>query len=401
MPTHGQIIYGQEFNAARVILSPLIAKTEQILRNIEALGGQKEPPLFLCPHCEVCEFRAPCHAKAVEADNLSLLQGMRRGHIEAQNKRGIFTVHQFSYTFRPRRPPKRAKHPAKPRHFALQAQALRENRVFIHGTPDLPRTEPSVYFDIEGVPGGGFHYLIGMLIVSGDTERYQCFWADDRSQQLDMFTQFAQAVAALPGVSLFHYGSYDAKAIRALRCGMGSIQRSVIDQVLGACCNVLSVIHPHCYFPLCSNRLREVARFLGYEFTGPIHSSVNSIVFRESWEETGDPALKEALITYNRQDCEALRTLCAFLRQSVGLAAARDRVPGREAEVIPTDALRRPGEGNRPVFQKPEFVYPEFELVNKCAYFDYQRDRVFARTGRRPHRKVEDSVCRIPCDGPR
>ncbi len=384
MPTHGQIIYGQEFNTAKVILSPLIAKAEQILHNIETLSGQKELPLFLCPHCEVCEFRAQCHARAVEEGNLSLLQGMRRGHIEEQNKKGIFTVHQFSYTFRPRRTPKRAKHPAKPRHFALQAQALRENRVYIHGTPDLPRTEPSIYFDIEGIPGHGFHYLIGMLIVREESERYQCFWADDKAKQVSVFTQFCEAVASMPGAALFHYGSYDVKALREMTDHMGSAQRSPMEQIVESCHNVLSVLHPHCYFPIYSNRLREVARFLGYEFTSPIRSSIESIVVRERWEEMGDSALKAALIAYNREDCEALRTICSFIRQSAALAAAHEKVPGRNEEVIRTDALRRVGDGDRPVFRKAEFAYPEFELVNKCAYFDYQRDRVFARTRTRP-----------------
>jgi predicted RecB family nuclease len=392
-PTHGQIICGSEFMTVRVPLSPFIAKAEQILQRIEALREQ-ELPLILCPHCDVCEFSAECHTRAVEEDNLSLLQGMRRGHIAEQNKKGIFTLRQFSYTFRPRRPPKRARHPATPRHFALQAQALRENRVYIHGTPELPSTDPAVYVDIEGIPGRAFYYLIGMLIVRGDTEQYQGFWADDRGHQVDMLTQFADAVGALPGAPLFHYGSYDVKAIEALRDGMGNTQRSTIDPVLAACCNVLSLVHPHCYFPLYSNRLREVARFLGYEFTGPIRSSVDSIIFRERWEATGDPALKEALIAYNRQDCEALRTLCAFLRQSVGLAAAHGKVPGREEGIVPTDTLRRPGEGNRPTFRKAEFAYPEFELVNKCAYFDYQRDHVVARTEKRPLRPAKPKRAR-------
>ncbi len=384
MPTHGQIICGREFNTAKVTLSPFIAKAEQILRHIKALGDQIELPLFLCPHCEVCEFSAQCHARAVEEDNLSLLQGMRRGHIEEQNKKGIFTIHQFSYTFRPRRIPKRAKHPAKPRHFALQAQALRENRVYIHGTPDLPSDKPSIYVDIEGLPGRSFYYLIGMLIVSKDTERYQCFWADDKDQQVSLFTQFCEAVAAIPGAALFHYGSYDVKALREMRDHMGSAHRSLMDHVVESCHNVLSVLHPHCYFPVYSNRLREVARFLGYEFTGQIRSSLGSIVVRERWEETGDSTLKEAVITYNREDCEALRTVCSFIRQSAVLAAAHEKVPGRDEEVLRTDALRRAGEGNRPVFRKAEFACPEFELVNKCAYFDYQRDRVFARTRHRP-----------------
>jgi hypothetical protein len=53
---------------------------------------------------------------------------------------------------------------------------------------------------------------------------------------------------------------------------------------------------------------------------------------------------------------------------------------------VSTDSLRKVGDGNRPIFRKAEFLYPEFETVNKCAYFDYQRDRVFVRTRRLPRR---------------
>jgi hypothetical protein len=145
------------------------------------------------------------------------------------------------------------------------------------------------------------------------------------------------------------------------------------------------VIHQHCYFPTYSNRLKDVAGFLGYRFDNPINSGRRSVIFRERWEErTADESLKEALITYNRQDCEALKTICSFVSRSAALMSDRNSVPGSNQEVISTDSLRKVGEGNRPIFRKAEFSCPEFDVVNKCAYFDYQRDRVFARTRRVP-----------------
>ena len=393
VPTHGQIIYGEEFNIMKVSLSTFIAKVEQMVHDIEDLAAQKEQPLFLCSHCDVCEFRTKCHSRAVEEDNMSLLVGMRRGHIEEQNKKGIFTLYQFSHTFRPRRTPKRAKNPAKPRHFALQALALRENKVYIHGTPALPSAEPSIYFDIEGIPGRRFYYLIGMLVVSDKNETCHFFWADKKSEQESVFIQFCESVAAFPGAALFHYGNYEVKALREMKDRIGSEHRSLVDGIVNSCHNVLSILHPHCYFPVYSNRLKDVACFLGYEFKSQIQSGLGSIVFRERWEKTADDALKDALIAYNREDCEALRTICRFISKSTALASAHENVPGRNMEVIPSEALRRVGEGNRPVFRKAEFACPEFDLVNKCAYFDYQRDRVFARTRQRP-KKVRSQ--RVP-----
>src|SRR5262249_41081222 len=117
----------------------------------------------------------------------------------------------------------------------------------------------------------------------------------------------------------------------------------------------------------------------------PINSGLRSVIFRERWESTADESLKEALIKYNRQDCEALKTICSFVSRSAALVSGPNGVPGRN-EVISTDSLRSVGEGKRPIFGKAEFSCPEFEVVNKCAYFDYQRDRVFARTRRAPRR---------------
>jgi len=132
--------------------------------------------------------------------------------------------------------------------------------------------------------------------------------------------------------------------------------------------------------------LKDVAGFLGYQFDNQINSGLMSVVFRERWELTTDDSLKASLIRYNRQDCEALKTICSFIIRSTALSTERRAVSGGTEEVVSTDSLCKVGDGNRPIFRKAEFVYPEFELVNKCAYFDYQRDRVFARTRQLPSR---------------
>jgi len=145
----------------------------------------------------------------------------------------------------------------------------------------------------------------------------------------------------------------------------------------------LPVVHSHIYFPLHSIRLREVAGFLGSSLKSGIPSGLESVVFRERWRISGEEELKNELIAYNREDCEAVRAVCNFIRESVALATAKDCVPGRDERIALTDYLRKTGDGNRPVFKKAEFVLPGFERVNRCAYFDYQRDKVYARVKRR------------------
>ena len=151
---------------------------------------------------------------------------------------------------------------------------------------------------------------------------------------------------------------------------------------MNACFNILPILYHHYYFPTYSNRLKDVATSLGYQFDNNVRSGVGSIVFRERWEETGDHVLKDAVIAYNRQDCEALKTICEFVRKSIISVSDGDKICGGNAEVVSAEALRKEREGNRPVFKRSEFVYPEFALVNKCAYFDYQRDLVLRGRGR-------------------
>jgi len=383
----GQIIYGQDFSQIQIPLSTFVAKTERMISRINELAIQQEPALFLCPHCEICEFESRCQTRAVAEDNLSLIQGIGRQTIEEQARKGIFTLHQYSHTFRSRRLPKRVRNPSKPRYFALQARALQENKIYIHGHPMLPGAETSIYFDMEGIPSRrSYYYLLGMLVVTESRELYQYFWANDRSDQPGIFAKFCEAVATYPNANLFHFGAYEARALKEMREYVGDRYGSVVDRILGSCHNVLPALHHHCYFPTYSNRLKDIAGFLGYQFDNRVRSGIGSIVFRERWEETPNQALKAALIAYNKQDCEALKTVCEFVRKSTALAAAREHVAEREAEVVSAESLRKVGEGTRPIYRKAEFIYPEFELANKCAYFDYQRDRVFARTQRLPVR---------------
>src|SRR6516225_8483795 len=167
----GKIIHGDKSATLEVKTGALASEVRKRTEKISALLSSKSPPdLVLNRHCPECEFQTQCRQRAIEADDLSLLSGMTEKERASHRSKGIFTVMQLSYTFRPRKTPKRAKNPAKPRYMALQALAIRENTVYVHGHPELPDSRTQVYLDIEGLPESEFCYLIGALVVSGETE---------------------------------------------------------------------------------------------------------------------------------------------------------------------------------------------------------------------------------------
>jgi hypothetical protein len=96
------------------------------------------------------------------------------------------------------------------------------------------------------------------------------------------------------------------------------------------------------------------------------------------WEKSREPELRERLLRYNQQDCEALKTVTFSVREIIahGKAGAHQVTKASEAKASHPNRLG-----------KPTFAFPELEYVSKCAYFDYQRTKIYWRT--------DDNVKRI------
>ena len=162
----GRIIYGKDCSSQRVKTASLAGEVQELIEKIDKLVSKESlPELVLNRHCAECEFQARCRQKAIETDDLSLFSGMKPEERDRHRRKGIFTVNQLSYTFRPRRRPKKSKPAAQPHYFALQALAIRENTVYVNGSPQLPHADASVFLDIEGLSSSGPYYLLGALIL--------------------------------------------------------------------------------------------------------------------------------------------------------------------------------------------------------------------------------------------
>ena len=118
---------GESATSLTSLLEPLLAWT--------AVDSPKQPPVMLNHHCPTCQFQRMCRAKAIQEDHLSLLGGITPKEIRKFNSKGIFTIHQLSYTFRPRRIRHRPRNYTRPHSFALQALALRNRKIYVHETP--------------------------------------------------------------------------------------------------------------------------------------------------------------------------------------------------------------------------------------------------------------------------
>jgi predicted RecB family nuclease len=90
---------------------------------------------------------------------------------------------------------------------------------------------------------------------------------------------------------------------------MPALMADLIDHAI----NVLSLMYTQIYFPTYSNSLKEIAAYLGFHWSTPGASGRSANEWRSSWEATHDAVLKRQLITYDAEDCAALRKVCELI----------------------------------------------------------------------------------------
>ncbi len=380
------LVCRSEGKPTTIHLTPGLAVARNLLREIAELHQNLQPPmLVLNNHCQTCVFHDRCHKQAVEDDNLSLLSGMNEVQIKQLNRKGIFTVNQLSYTFRLRRKSKRANKSSPAHHLPLRALALRETKVFVHGSPAVTYPDTRIYLDIEGTPQSRSYYLIGVITISNGHETRHSFWSDTSSEpdQICMFGDFMDHLGQYPDYCLLHFGKYETTALRRIRARMTDQYKRQIDGALARSVDILNVIGSYIFFPTYSNSLKEIGGFLGYQWSGPLSSGLQTLVWRDRWLTDHDPFLKAMLIQYNYEDCAALKGVAEFLEKIVAAGFSGSSQHEQGVQVTSTSTLVT--EKNEwQLYGPTDYALDEFRAINRLAYFDYQRDRVFAWTKKKP-----------------
>jgi predicted RecB family nuclease len=339
-----------------------VGRIVEILRAWAQAPATAAPPVILNKHCPGCPFRDACLEQAEKEDNLSLLDRMTPKLMRKYHDKGIFTVKQLSHVYRPRRSRKKEKRQVRHR-LELQALAIRTGKVHVEHLPELTRVPVELFVDLEGVPDRDEHYLAGLLVCSNGEVAYEPFWADDAAGEAAMWSGLVGRLEVFPDAPVFHYGSYEKKAFEKLAKrhgrGEGLAKRLV---------NVASSVSGKVYFPVRSNGLKPLGRYLGANWTDPEASGLQSLVWRHRWEATRDERFKESLLRYNREDCEAVRQLV-------------DRLDRIRQDAATDPAIEFAGKPKRHATDTGKAVHGQFERILREAEEDGRRRSVRIRAG--------------------
>jgi predicted RecB family nuclease len=381
IPRSGKLIHGSQFSTVTVPLAKLLESARSFLTKVVSQQASGRPPLVLNKHCQVCEFQSCCRKVAVEVDDLSLLANMTVKERKKQNDKGIFTVAQLSYTFRARRRRGFKSSQATKHESALKALAIRKRRIHVLGAPNFSVPEAAVYLDVEGVPDRDFYYLVGLRWRDADKDIQQSFWADAAAGEHEMWLSCLLALRLVDTPRLIHYGSYETQFLKRMkeRYARGAKDNAFLDQLISLSFNLLSLTYAQIYFPTYTNGLKDVARYLGFEWSAQEGSGLKTLDWRSEWEATRDASLKQKLLTYNAEDCEAVQRVA----QTIAGICSKD--PSKQSETVSVDVNSL--ECDNPLrFGPLQYAVPDFKAINEAAYWDYQRSRIYVRSSDRLRR---------------
>jgi predicted RecB family nuclease len=367
-PALGRII-SAELKSHTVSLDNGYKILTSILQNLRELiqADSSEPPsLVLNKHCSYCQFQHLCQTQAEKDDNLSLLSHSTAKVLKHYEKKGIFTVNQLSYLYKPRRRNKRAKKaPLRLHNLELQALAIRTNKIYLHELPQLTRKPIELFLDIEGIPDEQYEYLIGLLVCDETNScNHYSFWADVREDEAKIWQQFTEMLSQYTDAPIYHYGDYEVRAIAKLTKRYES--EIDLDAIKKRLVNINTYIYGQVYFPVYSNGLKAIGKFIGATWTSPEASGLQSIVWRYQWENMQDAKYKDLLLVYNQEDCQALKLLTDKLAEIKNFADTLSDV----------DFTHQPKQLATEIGSE---LHDKFDTILKIARADYDKSKISLR----------------------
>jgi len=261
----------------------------------------------------------------------------------------------------------------------LQALAIREKKIYLQELPELNRQPVELFLDIEGVPDQQLYYLFGVLVSENGTTKYHPLWADTPTGEAKIWKQFQNIVHQYPDAYIYHYGSYESRALSTLAKRYNTDKIALSHRLI----NVIQFIYGKVYFPVYSNRLKEIGNFIGANWTSPDASGVKSLVWRYNWDRTNNFEYKELLIEYNHEDCEALKLLTDELSRIEHSASSLSEVDFANQ---PKSQATKTGFG----------INNQFESILRSSHFDYKNKKVsFSINGRTRNKEKKKRGAKI------
>jgi predicted RecB family nuclease len=197
------------------------------------------------------------------------------------------------------------------------------SRPYLSGQISFPKAEVELFFDVETDPMRDICYLHGFVErrqADNPKGRYVAFFADEPTAEAEEHA-FAEAWRFMKGSRpcvMYYYSKYERTIYRKLRakyprvCTVDELE-AMFDPAT-AVDLYYDVVLKATEWPTRDYSIKTLARYLGFNWRDPHPSGAASIEWFDRWVRTGDPTIRQRILDYNEDDCQATRVLVDSIR---------------------------------------------------------------------------------------
>ena len=185
----------------------------------------------------------------------------------------------------------------------------------------LPAETVELYFDIETDPMEDVCYLHGFVERRGGSkhsDQYHGFFANDPADEEEAFRAAWQYLYGFSSCALYYYSPYERTIYRHLQEKYPHVcSADEVNEVFARAetVDLLSVVRKSTIWPSRDHSIKTLARHLGFAWRDANPSGAASIEWWDRWLKTSDPAIKERILEYNEDDCQAMAVLADALKK--------------------------------------------------------------------------------------
>src|SRR3989344_437004 len=278
------------------------------------LDGEKPAP-FLKSGCKRTPWYSLCISETEGCDDVSLIYKISQADQRRLYEVGVKTAHDMADADVNQLQAKLEDWPFdKIIRFSNQAKCLISQEPKILRKPNFPDVAHEIYFDIESDPTRDIDYLLGFVIkskTSPEEVKYEYFFANDKSEEPEMWRKFLDFLAGLDNFVIYHYAFYERQVFDRLALRYGA-PTTLINKFKDNTIDLHLKLVDSAVLPLYFYGLKDVARYLGYKWDNPEAGGAESVVWYNDWldkkdlpdRQAGDAILKK-ILKYNEDDVRA------------------------------------------------------------------------------------------------
>lgn len=189
-------------------------------------------------------------------------------------------------------------------------------RPILHRIPKFRRARREIFYDLEDDPWTDHAYLHGWIeIDAAGKQVYRALFSPDPAEEEKTAQSLWEFLDSLsPEDAIYHYGAYEKVKLNRLREKYG-FPFGPLRKFEKIRTDLYRVVEETSDWPTPFYGVKNIAACLGFRWSSEGACGANSIAWFREYREKGtcDDRLRERILTYNREDCEAMAVIKNFL----------------------------------------------------------------------------------------